>query len=175
MRIISGFLKGKKIDFVKNSTTRPLKDSVKENIFNILKHSNDIRAKVEKSYILDLYSGIGSFGIECISRGAKNVTFVEINKRYLNKIISNSKNFDYDQFNFMARDAHRFIKKSENFDIIFADPPYELYDLDIFVENALKKLNKDGMLIIECSSKETLEGFDKIAKFGDTNLLYWKV
>ena len=47
--------------------------------------------------------------------------------------------------------------------------------LDIFVENALKKLNKGGMLIIECSSKETLEGFDKIAKFGDTNLLYWKV
>ena len=44
-----------------------------------------------------------------------------------------------------------------------------------FVENALKKLNKGGMLIIECSSNETLEGFDKIAKFGDTNLLYWKV
>ena len=160
---------------MKNSTTRPLKDSVKENIFNILKHSNDIIARIEKSYILDLYSGIGSFGIECISRGAKNVTFVEMNKRYLNQIISNSKNFDYDQFNFMARDAHRYIKKSENFDIIFADPPYELYDLDIFVENALKKLNKGGMLIIECSSKETLEGFDKIAKFGDTNLLYWKV
>ena len=98
-----------------------------------------------------------------------------MNKRYLNRIILNSKNFDYDQFYFMARDAHRFIKKSENFDIIFADPPYELYDLDIFVENALKKLNEGGMLIIECSSKETLEGFDKIAKFGDTNLLYWKV
>ena len=48
-------------------------------------------------------------------------------------------------------------------------------NLDIFVKNALKKLNKGGMLIIECSSKETLEGFDKIAKFGDTNLLYWKV
>ena len=60
-------------------------------------------------------------------------------------------------------------------DLIFADPPYELYNIDIFVENALKKLNKGGMLIIECSSKETLEGFDKIAKFGDTNLLYWKV
>ena len=46
---------------------------------------------------------------------------------------------------------------------------------NIFVENALKKLNKGGMLIIECSPKETLEGFDKIAKFGDKNLLYWKV
>ena len=77
MRIISGFLKGKKINFLKNSTTRPLKDSVKENIFNILQHSNDIKAKIEKSYILDLYSGIGSFGIECISRGAKNVSFVD--------------------------------------------------------------------------------------------------
>ena len=63
----------------------------------------------------------------------------------------------------------------ETVDLIFADPPYELYDLNIFVENALKKLNEGGMLIIECSSKETLEGFDKIAKFGDTNLLYWKV
>ena len=48
MRIISGFLKGKKINFVKNSTTRPLKDSVKENIFNILKHSNDFIARIEK-------------------------------------------------------------------------------------------------------------------------------
>ena len=65
--------------------------------------------------------------------------------------------------------------ETESIDLIFADPPYDLYDLDIFIENALKKLNNDGMLIIECSSKETLEGFDKIAKFGDTNLLYWKV
>ena len=47
--------------------------------------------------------------------------------------------------------------------------------MDIFIKNALNKLNKDGELIIESSSKETLEGFDKIAKFGDTNLLYWKV
>ena len=161
--------------YLKNNTTRPLRDFVKESIFNLLVHSKVLNIKIEEASILDLYSGVGSFGIECISRGAKNVTFVEMNKRYLNQIISNSKNFDYDQFNFMARDAHRYIKKSENFDIIFADPPYELYDLNIFVENALKKLNEGGMLIIECSSKETLEGFDKIAKFGDTNLLYWKV
>ena len=66
MRIISGFLKGKKIKFLKNSNTRPLKDSVKENIFNILIHSKFIKAKIEKSNVLDLYSGIGSFGIECI-------------------------------------------------------------------------------------------------------------
>ena len=63
MRIISGSLKGKSIDFIKNSNTRPLKDSVRENIFNILQHSKLIKVDIEKSNILDLYSGIGSFGI----------------------------------------------------------------------------------------------------------------
>ena len=57
--------------------TRPLRDSIKENIFNILSHSKFINTKIEKSNILDLYSGVGSFGIECISRGAKKVTFIE--------------------------------------------------------------------------------------------------
>ena len=77
MRIISGKLKGKSINFIKNSVTRPLKDSVKENIFNVLCHSNLIKTKIEKANILDLYSGVGSFGLECISRGAKKVKFIE--------------------------------------------------------------------------------------------------
>ena len=80
MRVIGGTLKGKKINFIRNLDTRPLKDSVKENIFNILIHSNFIKVKIEESNILDLYSGIGSFGIECLSRGAKKVTFIEKNK-----------------------------------------------------------------------------------------------
>ena len=77
MRIISGKLKGRQIQFIKSKITRPLKDSVKENIFNILKHSNKIEIQINKAKILDLYSGIGSFGIECISRGAENVSFIE--------------------------------------------------------------------------------------------------
>ena len=89
MRIISGSLKGKPINFVRNSTTRPLKDSVKENIFNILKHSNQIKIDIEQSNILDLYCGVGSFGLECISRGAKEVTFVEKDKIALNVLKKN--------------------------------------------------------------------------------------
>ena len=77
MRIISGLLKGKSINFLKNTKTRPLKDSVKENIFNILIHSNFMPTKFDEYNVLDLYSGFGSFGIECISRGAKKVTFIE--------------------------------------------------------------------------------------------------
>ena len=168
MKINSGKFKNSSIEILKSSSFRPSTSLSRKSFFDSI-------GSLEGKTFMDIFAGSGIIGFEAASRGAKNVTFVEVNKRYLNQIISNSKNFDYDQFYFMARDAHRYIKKSKNFDIIFADPPYELYNLDIFVENALKKLNEGGILIIECSSKETLEGFDKIAKFGDTNLLYWKV
>ena len=79
MRIISGSLKGKLISYTKSATTRPLKDIVKENIFNILKHSKLFSVSLENSNVLDLYSGVGSFGLECLSRGAKKVKFVEGN------------------------------------------------------------------------------------------------
>ena len=89
MRIISGKLKGKSINFLKNLHTRPLKDAVRENIFNILTHSNLIQARIENSNVLDLYSGIGSFGIECVSRAAAKVTFVEKNIQSFNILKKN--------------------------------------------------------------------------------------
>ena len=76
MRIISGNLKGKKILQPKDKNTRPLKDLTKESLFNIIEHSNLLDVKIEKSNILDLFSGVGSFGLECHSRGAKFITFV---------------------------------------------------------------------------------------------------
>ena len=95
MRIISGILKGRSINFLKNSNTRPLKDSVKENIFNILKHSSSIKIDLENSKVLDLYSGIGSFGIECISRNALQVTFVEKDSSAVNILRKNLFQFMY--------------------------------------------------------------------------------
>ena len=96
MRIISGQLKGTSIHFLKDKSTRPLKDSVRENIFNVLMHSNKLNIRIEGSDILDLYSGIGSFGIECISRGANKVTFIEQEKsayKILEKNLENLKFF----------------------------------------------------------------------------------
>ena len=68
MRIISGNFKGKKILEPRDSKTRPLKDLTKESIFNIIKHSNKFSIDLDKSEILDLFSGTGSFGIECLLR-----------------------------------------------------------------------------------------------------------
>jgi len=77
MRIISGNLKGRKITDPNSKNTRPLKDLTKESIFNILQHDNLINFSFENSAILDMFSGVGSFGLECISRGSKSVIFCE--------------------------------------------------------------------------------------------------
>ena len=77
MRIISGILKGKKINEPKDIRTRPLKDLTKESIFNIIAHSNKFKVNLNNANVLDLFSGVGSFGIECLSRGAKKVVFIE--------------------------------------------------------------------------------------------------
>ena len=77
MRIIAGKLKGTTLFIPKNKDTRPLKDLVRESIFNLITHSNKIFFQLERSNILDLYAGIGSFGLECLSRQAQNVHFVE--------------------------------------------------------------------------------------------------
>ena len=68
MRIISGKFKNKKLFFPKNLQTRPLKNSVRENIFNIIEHSNKINTSFKNSNVLDLYAGSGSFGLESLSR-----------------------------------------------------------------------------------------------------------
>ena len=77
MRIISGKFKGKKILQPENNLTRPLKDLTKESIFNIINHSKKIKLELKNTKVLDLFSGVGSFGIECLSRGAKYVVFYE--------------------------------------------------------------------------------------------------
>ena len=84
MRIIAGKFKGIKLYSPKNKKTRPLKDMVRESIFNFIIHSNQISFQLEKSNVLDLYSGTGSFGLECISRKAEKVIFIEKEKEAIN-------------------------------------------------------------------------------------------
>ena len=82
MRIIAGIFRGKKIIQPIDNNNDHLRDLVKESIFNIIHHSNKLY-KIRKFICLDLFSGVGSFGLECISRGAKYVTFIENYKEVL--------------------------------------------------------------------------------------------
>ena len=122
MRIISGKYRGKKIQFLKALGTRPLKDVVRENIFNILNHSNEINVNIENANVLDLYSGIGSFGLECLSRGAKKITFIEKNLEASKILAKNLKTFmltkDVNLINQKIEDSIKLINK-DKFNIFF--------------------------------------------------------
>ena len=127
MRIISGKLKGRQINYLKNITTRPLKDSVKENIFNVINHSSLISIDMTNAYILDLYSGVGSFGLECISRDAKKVTFVEQDKKAFNILKNNLIKLSIlNQADIFNQSIENFLEnnKGEKYNIFFLDPPF---------------------------------------------------
>tara|TARA_B100000900_G_scaffold357140_1_gene327263 strand:+ start:1181 stop:1747 length:567 start_codon:yes stop_codon:yes gene_type:complete len=146
MRIIAGFFKGRKILEPNDSNTRPLKDLTKESIFNIIKHSNKFEINLERSNILDLFSGVGSFGIECLSRGAKNVIFVENYDKVLKILRKNLDSLNsFDNFKIIENDINKinfFANLQEKFNIVFLDPPYK----DKNLEDLLNKIYKSKIL-----------------------------
>ena len=166
MRIISGKYKGKKIIQPIDKETRPLKDLTKESIFNIIKHSNLFRANIEKSNVLDIFSGVGSFGLECISRGASHVIFCEnyekaisILKRNISilKCKENSTIINSNVFN-----KNNFSKINSKFEIIFIDPPFKEKNLHFIIDNIieLNLLKKNGIFIIH-RHKNEIDKFPK--------------
>ena len=154
MRIISGTFRGKKIIEPKDIKTRPLKDLTKESIFNILNHSNKFKIDLENSNILDLFSGVGSFGIECLSRGAKYVVFAEKYNGVLPVLKKNLQSLkSIENYEILEKDIYNinFLKTlDKKFDIIFMDPPYKDSDINDLLENIFnqKILNENGILII---------------------------
>ena len=160
MRIISGSFKGKKILEPKDIKTRPLKDLTKESIFNIIIHSKKFKMNLENSIILDLFSGVGSFGIECLSRNVKKVIFVENYNGVLPLLKRNLENLNLNEkFSVLEYDIYEgniFSKLENKFDIIFLDPPYKNKNLDrLLIEiNNQKILNQGGIVIIHRHKNE---------------------
>ena len=160
MRIISGNFKGKKIFLPKDKLTRPLKDLTKESIFNIIKHSQLLNIKFEQATILDLFSGVGSFGLECLSRGAATVTFLESYKDVLTVLKKNITNLKQENFTKLIEkdifEKNTLKSINNKFDIIFMDPPYKeakIVDLlNIIIK--LKLLKDNGIFIIHRHRKE---------------------
>ena len=166
MRVISGSFKGRKIFEPKDNKTRPLKDLAKESIFNIIVHSNKFNTQLINSNILDLFSGVGSFGIECLSRGSKKVVFVEnysgvlpiLKKNLLSlKIVKNYEILENDIYN------DKVLSKLNNkFDIVFLDPPFKDKNLNEFLLKLknFEILNKNGVIIIH-RHKDDDDNFSK--------------
>ena len=169
MRIISGLLKGKKILVPKDNKTRPLKDLTKESIFNIIEHSNKFKIDLNNSNILDLFSGVGSFGIECLSRGVKKVIFVENYSGVLPILKRNLLNLKlYNEYEIFENDIYdnNFLSNfNRKFDIIFLDPPFKdknIQHLLLKIKN-LKILNENGIIILHRHKSEN-DDFSNICK-----------
>ena len=172
MRIISGDLKGSKLYLPKNKDTRPLKDLVKESIFNLLIHSKGISFKLEESIILDLFSGTGSFGLECLSRKAKRVYFIEEKKEVVEilkknieklKLTKKTKIFHEEVFGLIEKK-----KFSLQFELIFCDPPFKNSNLQEIIRLIFeRKLLKQNGVIILHRNKKTKEMMPKFFKLID--------
>ncbi|MCB6972695.1 MULTISPECIES: RsmD family RNA methyltransferase [Butyricimonas] len=149
MRIISGTHKGKVIFPDKNFRARPTTDFAKENLFNVLNNYIDIEGAV----VLDLFSGTGSISYEFASRGAERIVSVELNYNHYSFIKKTIVQLGFKNINVFKTDVFIACKKlkGQSFDIIFADPPYDLEKImDIpaaIFDNEL--LAPDGLAIIE--------------------------
>ena len=151
MRIISGNFKGRKILTPNDIKTRPLKDLAKESIFNILKHSNKFNVEIKNSVVLDLFAGVGSFGIECLSNEAKYVTFVENYNGVLPILKKNLSNLKLDKkYEVIEQNIFTGLKLTKiNYDIIFLDPPYKDKNISELIDKIfeINLLSKSGIII----------------------------
>ena len=151
MRIISGNFKGRKILTPNDIKTRPLKDLTKESIFNILKHSNKFNVEIKNSVVLDLFAGVGSFGIECLSNEAKYVTFVENYNGVLPILKKNLSNLKLDKkYEVIEQNIFTELKLTKsNYDIIFLDPPYKDKNISELIDKIfeINLLSKSGIII----------------------------
>ena len=163
MRIIAGNFKGKKIFFPEDKKTRPLRDMVKESIFNLIENSNKYDLQIEKSNILDLFSGSGSFGLECMSRGAKKVFFFEnytqtlkVLKKNILELKLSEKCMIYEKNCFNFSEYEKIT--DEKFDIIFIDPPFKEKNINLLIERILSKkiLGDKGIVIIHRHKKDNV-------------------
>ena len=187
MRIIGGTFKGIKIFEAFDKNTRPLKDLVKESILNILEYSKDSKINLNNSLVLDLFAGTGAFGLECISRGASKVYFIENYTQSLEILHKNIKKlkcekrtkvFNENAFNFINVEE----LKKEKLDLIFLDPPYKEENIKVILENIakLKLLKESGLVVLHRHKKTKDEIGEKFiikrsVKYGISKIIFIKL
>ena len=129
----------------KNITARPTTDFAKESLFNLLTNRMDL----EGADVLDLFAGTGSISLECVSRGAREVTAVELAHTQQNFILATSKSLGINNLHLIRGDVFRYLKAcSIRYDLIFADPPYALEELPTLPSLIVPALLKPGGLFV---------------------------
>ena len=176
MRIISGKYKSRRFQLPKNFRARPTTDMARESLFNILNNLVDW----ENTQALDLFSGTGSIAIELVSRGCPRVISVESNAKNHAFIQSVKAQLDAKEILTIKSDAFAFMKScNQSFDLIFADPPYDLKDLELIPNKVFEHdlLNDGGIFILEHSKNNTFIHhplFKEMRKYGGVHFSFFE-
>jgi len=172
VRIIGGSHKGRRIQAPTSLPVRPTTDRAKESLFNILHNYYDF----EGLKVLDLFSGIGSISYEFASRDAAEVHSVELNPRCVNFITETVRKLNLENLFVIRANVFTFLARGggKKYDIIFADPPYDLEGIEKIPELVFDKdlLEKEGWLIVEHSADIDFSehpNLDQIRKYGKVN------
>ncbi|EKD31090.1 MAG: methyltransferase [uncultured bacterium] len=175
MRIIGGELRGKQILPPSNYKARPTTDFAKEGLFNILSNQYDF----SELSVLDLFSGTGSISFEFASRGCPMITSVEMNTLHYNFIKSSISKLEVNGMQVVRHNVFDFLEICRiQYDIIFADPPYEISGLDGIPDKILSFpiLKEDGILIFEhpaAFSFKNNSNFIKEKKYGNVHFSFF--
>lgn len=159
MRVISGIYKRRRFDVPHTFKARPTTDFAKENLFNVLT-SNYFDFEEDHVSALDLFAGTGSISIELVSRGCEQVISVEKDRDHYVFICKVMREVNTDKCLPVRGDVFKYVRDCrEQFDFIFADPPYELPNLetipDLVFSNSLLKEN--GLFVLEHGKKNSFE------------------
>ena len=151
MRVITGTARGRRLKTPDNYDIRPTTDNVKESLFNILQFD------IEGRRVLDLFAGTGQLGIECLSRGAANVTFVDKDRNAVKIVRENLKSCGLNA-TVLQEDALRILERGQKYDLIFVDPPYDsdLYEAVLDRINLVDILSEGGIIICEARRERGL-------------------
>ncbi len=175
MRIIGGSKKGRVIQFPRDLPVRATTDFAKEGLFNILVNKIDFA----ETSVLDLFCGSGNISLEFASRGCKMITAVDQNFKCITFLKNISRDFDFDIMTVKSEVIDFLNKTTSQFDLIFADPPYAMENIEKVHQLVFeKKLLKDnGIFIIEHEIRAKLDAlmhFTQHRKYGNVNFSFFQ-
>jgi len=175
MRVIAGKYRGKKLALPNENYTRPTIDRVKEAMFSIL------TPYLPNSDCLDLFSGSGALGIECISRGAKSVVFNDIEPSAIKVIKTNLLGISEDYKIYKSDYLSLINSLDTKFDVILLDPPFAKIDLSFLIKKIKDNnlLNDHGVIMVETNKKDSFNFDDDFESkeycYGSVKLTLLKV
>ena len=174
MRVISGKYKGRKILVESKSDYRPTLTRIREDIFNLLLHNNDLNIDLNEVILCDLFAGTGSIGIEALSRGVKKVIFNDIEKKHTNKIEKFLK--EINEINYEITNFDPYEQKIDILNkchVIYIDPPYD-HSFELIQKKILMSIQSNILIILESSNLINLDNLILKKQYKNKNLFFFR-